>query len=134
MKIQFQQRRVKLHCLIDKMALLLQFFTTLILTRSYYLNVLLPICNNFSERNYLDKPVFNSVSRLNYSFSINNAVTIKINHFPRLFVLGPQIALKWKWHYFLDQPLLQPNLIYTFISIKIIIFSKIFCKLSAWWQ
>ena len=134
MKIKFQQRRVKLHCLIDKMALLLQFFTTLILTRSYYLNVLLPICNNFSERNYLDKPVFNSVSRLNYSFSINNAVTIKINDFPRLFVLGPQIALKWKWHYFLDQPLLQPTLIYTFISIKIIIFSKIVCKPSAWWQ
>ena len=58
-----------------------------------YWNVLLRICNNFSEQNFLDKPFFNNVSRLNYSSPLNNSVTHKIKHFPLLFALGLQIDL-----------------------------------------
>ena len=61
----------------------------------------LPICNNFSGQNCLDKPIFNNVSTLNHSSPINNTVTNKIKHFPQLFVLSPQITLKRKCHYFL---------------------------------
>ena len=38
-------------------------------TKSYYWNVFLPIRNNFSEQNCIDKPVFNIVSRFDHSFS-----------------------------------------------------------------
>ena len=31
---------------------------------------------------------------------MNNTVTNKIKQFPQIFALGPQIALKQKWHYF----------------------------------
>ena len=31
---------------------------------------------------------------------MNNIVTNKIKHLPKLFALRPQIALKLKWHYF----------------------------------
>ena len=31
---------------------------------------------------------------------LNNVVTNKIEHFPQLFALSPQIPLKLKWHYF----------------------------------
>ena len=60
---------------------------------SYYWNVLLRICNNFSEQNVLDKPTFSNVSRLNHSSPLNNNVTNKTKHFPQLFALGLQIAL-----------------------------------------
>ena len=51
----------------------------------------------------LDKPVFNTTSRLNHSFTINNTVTSKIKHFHQLFALCPlQIALKEKLYYFLS--------------------------------
>ena len=65
-------------------------------TKSYYWKVFLPICNNFLEKNYLDKPVFNNVTKLNHSSLINNTVTNKIKHFPQLLNLG----LKCNWHYF----------------------------------
>ena len=80
----------------------------------YYYNVFLHICYNFSEQNCLDKPVFNNVSRLNHSSPMNNTGTNKIKRFPQLFVLGPQISLKWRWHYFL---------FWSIISIKIDIYA-----------
>ena len=92
-KIKFKQRRVTLKCSIDKRTILLQ---SLLIspTKSYYWNVFLPICNNVLEQNCLEKPVFNKVSGLNHSSLENNIVTYKIKHFPQLFALGPQIALK----------------------------------------
>ena len=63
--------------------------------------MLLRICNNFLEQNCLDKPVFNNVSRLNYSSLMKNAVTKKIKHFPQLLALDPQVALKPRWYFFL---------------------------------
>ena len=69
--------------------------------KSYYWSVFLRICNNFSEQNFLNKPVFNNVSRLNHSSPMNNTVIKKIKHFRQLFALGPQIALKWRWYYIL---------------------------------
>ena len=48
------------------------------------------------QKNCLGKPVFNNVNRLIHSSPKNNTVTNKIKYFP----LGPQIALKPKWHYF----------------------------------
>ena len=71
-------------------------------TRSYYWNVLLPIYNNVSEQNYLDKPVFNNVSSLNHSSPMNNTAIKKNKHFPQLLALGPQIELKRNAHYFLS--------------------------------
>ena len=54
--------------------------------------MILRICKDFSEKkNYLDKPVFSDASIL----------LTKLNYFPQLFALGPQIALKRRWHYFL---------------------------------
>ena len=69
--------------------------------KSYYWNVFLRICNNFSEQNCLDKSLFNNVSILNHSSPMNNTVTNNIKHFLELFALGPQIDLKRRWHYFL---------------------------------
>ena len=60
---------------------------------SYYCNVLLRICNNFSEQNCLDKPFFNNGSRLDHSSPLNNSVTHKMKHFPQLFALDLQINL-----------------------------------------
>ena len=57
---------------------------------------------------------------------MNSTITNKIKHFPQLFSLGPQIALLLSFqinHY-------QQNR-YTFISIKMIVFARINCKLSA---
>ena len=72
------------------------------LNKSYYWNVFLPICNNFSLKNCLDRPVFNNVSRLNHSSPINNTEKNKTKHLPELYALGPQIALKQRLHYFLS--------------------------------
>ena len=88
-------RGVKLKCSVDKRSILLQS-SPISPTKSCYWNLSLPICNNFLEHNWLDKPVFNNVSRLNHSSSMNNTVTSKTKHFPRLFALDPQIALKTK--------------------------------------
>ena len=59
--------------------------------KTLLLNVLLTICNNFLEQNYLSKPVFNNVSRLNHYSTMNNAVTLT-----SVIRLGPQITLKRK--------------------------------------
>ena len=71
-------------------------------TKPYYWNVFLPICNNFSELNCLDKPVFDNVRTFDHTSFINNTVTNKIKHFPHLFTSGPPIVLKRKWYYFLS--------------------------------
>ena len=74
---------------------MLYFFNSLSLSpaTSNYWNVLLRICNNFLEQNFLDKPTFNNVSWLNYSSPLNNNVTNKTKHLPQLFALGLQIDL-----------------------------------------
>ena len=57
---------------------------------------------------------------------MNSTVTNKIKHFPQLFSLGPQMVLLLSFqinHYHQNR--------YTFISIKIIVFARINCKLSA---
>ena len=41
---------------------------------------------------------------------MNNTVTNKIKHFPELFALGPQIALKRNCHYFLSSPIFTTKL------------------------
>ena len=71
-------------------------------TKSYYWNAFLPIRNNFSEQNCIDKPVFNNVSRFNHSSPMISTVTNISKHFSQLLTLGPQTALKRKWHYFLS--------------------------------
>ena len=43
-----------------------------------------------------------NVSRINYSSPMHNTVTNEFKQFPQFFSLGPQIALKRKWHYFLS--------------------------------
>ena len=106
-KIKFQQRGIKPKFSID---IGLYFFNSLPLspTKSYYSNVFLPLCNNFSEQDCLHKPAADSVSRFNHSFQENNTVGNKIEHFPQLLTLGPQIAFKEKKNgttYSLDQPL-----------------------------
>ena len=94
-KIKFQQRGIKPKFSID---IGLYFFNSLPLspTKSYYSNVFLPLCNNFSEQDCLHKPAADSVSRFNHSFQVNNTVGNKIEHFPQLLTLGPQIAFKEK--------------------------------------
>ena len=96
--------------------------------KSYYWNVFPPVCNNFPERNCLNKPFFNNISKINHFSPVNNTVTNKITHLPQLFTIGPKIALKNGTTFYLDQPL-PPNQIFTFVSIKMIIFSRVYCKL-----
>ena len=116
---------------IDNRTMLLQFLP-LSSTKSCYGNVFLPIYNDSSEQNPLGKPAFNNVSRLNLSSLMNNSVKSKIKHFIKLFVLGPQIALKRKCHYFLSwQTITASEDIYLY-NIKIITFVRVYCKLSAW--
>ena len=109
----------------------LYFSNSLLLSsaKSYYCNAFLRIYDNFLEQNCLDKPVFNNVSRHNHSSLMHNTVTNKIKRFSRLFALDPQIALKRRWHYFLFW--LPLNYIYMFISVNMIILTRIYCKLSA---
>ena len=78
-----------------------QFFSTFSNEISFWY-IFLPICNNFPEQNCLDKPAFNNVSTINHSSPMNNTITNKIKHFPQSFAVGPQIAVKRKWHYFLS--------------------------------
>ena len=94
-KIKFQQRGIKPKSSIDKW---LYLFNSLPLspTKSYYSNVFFTLCNNFSEQNCLHKPAADNVSRFNHSFQVNNTVANKTEHFPQLFTLGPQKALKKK--------------------------------------
>ena len=77
---------------------MLQFFGT----KPYYWNIFLPICNNFSEQNCLDKPFFNSVSIPKHISLMSNTFTSKVKHFPELFPLGLQVTLKRKWYYVLS--------------------------------
>ena len=93
--------RNQLKCSVDERTILIQFFATFS-TKCYHWNLSLPICNNFSKEICLEKPVFSNVSRLNHSSSINNTVTNKTKHFPQLFVLGPQVALRQKMYGFLS--------------------------------
>ena len=69
-------------------------------TNSYHWKVFLPIWNNISEQNCLDKPVFDIVNRLYHSSPMNNTLTNKIKHFLQLFALGQEISLKRKWYNF----------------------------------
>ena len=71
-------------------------------TKSFNWKVFSSIYNNFAEQNCFDKSVFNNVCQLNHSSLMNNTAANKINHFPKLIALGPQIALKRKWHYLLS--------------------------------
>ena len=71
-------------------------------TKSFNWKIFSSIYNNFAEQNCFDKSVFNNVCRLNHSSLMNNTAANKINHFPKLIALGPQIALKRKWHYLLS--------------------------------
>ena len=102
MKIKFQQRRAKPKCSIDKKMKFLpipyQFHHQ---NLNVGWNVFLRICNNFSKQICLSKPVFNNISRRDHSSLINNTIISKIKYFPQLLALGPQIALKRRWHYFL---------------------------------
>ena len=67
--------------------------------------------NNVSEQNYFDKPVFNSIRRLNHSSPMNNAVTNKTRHFFLRFALGPlKIDSKRNWHYFISQSTITAKL------------------------
>ena len=59
--------------------------------KNFLLNVFLTTFNNDLEQNYLYKPVFNNVSRLNHYSTMNNAVTL-----PSFIRVGPQITLKRK--------------------------------------
>ena len=70
----------------------------------------LPIFSNISDQNWLDKHVFNNVSRLNRSCPIKNTVRNKIKRFPQLFPLSQQIPLKQKWHYFLPWSTIRTEL------------------------
>ena len=67
-------------------------------TKSYYCNVFLSIWNNFLEQNWLDKPVFSNINRLNHSSPMNSTVTKKVKQFRQLFTLRSKIALIRKWH------------------------------------
>lgn len=60
-------------------------------TKLHYWKVFLPICDNISEQNCLDKLVYDNLSGFNYFSLRNNTVTNKIKHFHQLFALGPQI-------------------------------------------
>ena len=46
-----------------------------------YWKVFLLISNNFTEQNFLDKSVFNNLSRLDHSAPMINTITNKIKHF-----------------------------------------------------
>ena len=122
LKIKFQKRRVKPS---TSPIILLKFFSP---AKSYYWNVFWHICNNVSEENYLVNLIFNNVIRLNHSLPRSNSGTNKTQHFAHLFALGSQRVLDIS--FFLHQQL-PPNQIYMIINTKMIIFVRIFCKLSA---
>ena len=109
MKIKFEQSRVKLEYSIDEKSILLQFFATFS-NKTLLLECFLPICNNFSEQNCLDKSVLINGSRFNHTSLMNNIVAKKIRHLPQLFTLGPQITLKREWYYFLTWSTITPKL------------------------
>ena len=69
--------------------------------KSYYWNVFLRIYNNFSEQNFLNKPVFDNVSRLNHSSPMNNTITKKNQTLSAVIRFRPQTDLKWRWQYIL---------------------------------
>ena len=80
-------------------------------TKSFNWKVFSPTYNNFAEQNCFDKSVFNNVCRLmNHSSLMNNTAANKINHFPKLIALGPQIAFKRKWHYLLSWSIITTKL------------------------
>ena len=79
-------------------------------TKSFNWKVFSSIYNNFAEQNFFDKSVFNNVCRINHSSLMNNTAANKINHFPKLIALGPQIVLKRKWHYLLSWSIITTKL------------------------
>ena len=91
------------------------------------------------EQTCLGKPIFNNMSRRSHSSLINNIVTNKIKYFPQLLALGPQIVLKRKRHCFLflsniTTKLDMFNILDIFISINMITFARVYCKLTSWSQ
>lgn len=72
--------------------LIKDYFLLLLLAKSYFWRVFLPIFNKISEKYYLGKSVFNNVNRFNHSLRMDNTVSNKIKYFPRLFALGSQIS------------------------------------------
>ena len=72
--------------------LIKDYFLLLLLAKSYFWGVFLPIFNKISEKYYLGKSVFNNVNRFNHSLRMDNTVSNKIKDFPRLFALGSQIS------------------------------------------
>ena len=100
LKINYQQRRGRQNTQYTKtLHFLKDYFLPLCPTKYYYYKVFLPIFNNISEQNYLNKPMFNNVNRLNHSSLLNNTVPSKIKNFHRLFDLGPKMPLKLKCHH-----------------------------------
>ena len=61
---------------------------------------------------------------------MNNTVTNKIKYFP----LGPQIALKPKWHYFFSLSTITAKLDIYICKYKDDYILGVYFKLSAWWQ
>ena len=118
MKIKFQQRRVTLKYSIDEKSVLLQFFATFS-SKTLLLKCFLTVCNKFSDQNCLDKSVLINVSRFNHTSLMNNVVANKIRHLPQLPTLGPQIAFKREWYYFLSWLTPTPKLdfcVYAYIK------------------
>ena len=76
LKIKFQQRRVKLEYSFDEKSILLQFFATFS-NKTLLLECFLPMCNNFSDQNCLDKSVLINGSRFNHTSLMNNIVAKK---------------------------------------------------------
>ena len=87
LKIKYQQVGVKLECLIDKEAILHRKLFSVTLHNTVIL--LERIFIYFKNGN-----VFKNGNRINYSSPMNNTVKEKIDHFPQLFALGTQVALK----------------------------------------
>ena len=137
MKIKFQQSWVKPKYSIDEktklLPILYQFHhQNLNVGMYFYLSAII------SRKKFalLSKPVFNTISRRNHSFLINT-VTKKIKYLPQLLTLRPQIALKRRWHCFLFWSIITTKLDIYVCKYKddyMIIFSRVYCKLSAWSQ
>ena len=99
LKIRLQQRRVKSKCSIDKkikiLPILYQFHQKNLYVDMYFYLSAIIFRKKFAIANLF------LISRRNHSSLINNIVTKKIKYFPQLLAFMPQIALKWRWHYFL---------------------------------
>ena len=109
LNIKFQKGWTKLKYSKDKRIILLQFSATFC-NKAYFLECILPICNSSSERNCLDKLFL--ITWVNLIIYLRWAILLqkKIKHYPQSYTLGIQIALKWKWHYFLSSSIITTKL------------------------